>query len=165
MRRPVTDAALLFALVAAPAVAHAHARPWEAREPSVEPRPAHQLRNPARWPAEPNAPVAPIDAAKFTLAWASLCGVASDSSTGALAPKILAAAAAAKSDPFTLAALARFGSRCDASYRAKKGGAYGLLAIEPAMYRAAGAPDLPVDKADLTSKRLLDVDVNLAVGA
>ena len=33
------------------------------------------------------------------------------------------------------------------------------------MYRAAGAPELPVDKADLTSKRLLDPDVNLAVGA
>src|SRR6476646_6666446 len=155
--------ATLFALVAAPAVAHA--RPWDAREPSVEPKPAHQLRNPTRWPAEPDAPAAPLDAMKFTLAWASLCGVTSDSSTGALAPKILAAAAAAKSDPFTLAALARFGSRCDASYRAKKGGAYGLLAIEPAMYRATGAPDLPVDKADLTSKRLLDVNVNLAVGA
>jgi len=109
--------ASLFALVAAPAVAHA--RPWEAREPAVEPKPAHQLRNPARWPAEPELPVAPLDEMKFTLAWASLCGVASDSTTGALAPKILAAAKAAKSDPFTLAALARYGSHCDASYRAK----------------------------------------------
>ena len=155
--------ASLFALVAAPAVAHA--RPWEAREPSVEPKPAHQLRNPARWPAEPELPTAPLDEMKFTLAWAALCGVASDSTTGALAPKILAAAAAAKSDPFTLAALARYGSHCDASYRAKKGSAYGLLAIEPGLYRTGGAPELPVDKADLTSKRLLDPDVNLAVGA
>jgi hypothetical protein len=145
--------------------ASAWARPWEAREPSVEPKPAHQLRNPAKWPAEPELPAAPLDQMKFTLAWASLCGVPSDSATGALAPKVLAAATAAKTDPFTLAALARFGSRCDASYRAKKGGAYGLLAIEPAMYRTTGAPDLPVDKADLTSKRLLDVNVNLAVGA
>ena len=102
---------------------------------------------------------------KFTLAWASLCGVTSDSTTGALAPKILAAAAAAKSDPFMLAALARYGSHCDAAYKAKKGGAYGLLAIEPSMYRAAGAPELPVDKTDLTPKRLLEADVNLAVGA
>jgi murein DD-endopeptidase MepM/ murein hydrolase activator NlpD len=64
-----------------------------------------------------------------------------------------------------LAALARFGSNCDASYKAKKGGAYGLLAIEPTMYRVTGAPELPVDKADLTSKRLLEPEVNLAVGA
>jgi len=155
--------ALLFAFVAAPAVAHA--RPWEAREPSVEPKPAHQLRNPTRWPVEPELPTAPLDEMKFTLAWASLCGVSSDSATGALAPKILAAAAAAKSDPFTLAALARYGSRCDAAYKAKKGGAYGLLAIEPTMYRVPGAPELPVDKTDLTSKSLLDPDVNLAVGA
>jgi hypothetical protein len=163
--QPLAGATLLAvtALIAAPAAAHV--RPWEAREPSVEPRPAHQLRNPSRWPAEPDAPAAPLDEMKFRLAWASLCGVASDSSTGALAPKILAAATAVKSDPFTLAALARFGSHCDADYRAKKGGAYGLLAIEPGMYRSPGAPDLPVDKGDLTSKRLLDVDVNLAVGA
>jgi len=154
--------ALLFALVAAPAAAQA--RPWEAREPSVDPKPAHQLKNPAIWPAEPELPVAPLDEAKFAAAWAYLCGVAPDSRTAALAPKIIAAAAAAKSDPFTLAALARYGSRCDASYRGK-GGTYGLLAIEPGMYRVPGAPELTVDKGDLTSKRLLDPDVNLAVGA
>jgi len=165
--RPVTymapSGALLLALVAAPAVVHA--RPWEAREPSVEPKPAHQLRNPTRWPVEPDMPVAPLDEMKFTLAWASLCGVASDSATGALAPKIIAAATAAKSDPFTLAALARYGSHCDPAYKAKKGGSYGLLAIEPGMYRSPGSPELPVDKTDLTSKSLLDPDVNLAVGA
>ena len=33
------------------------------------------------------------------------------------------------------------------------------------MYRVPGAPELPVDKADLTSKRLLEPEVNLAVGA
>ena len=111
-------------------------------------------------------PTAPLDEMKFTLAWASLCGVASDSTTGALAPKILAAAAAAKSDPFTLAALARYGSHCDAGYKREEG-----RRLRPARDRAractapAGAPELPVDKADLTSKRLLDPDVNLAVGA
>jgi murein DD-endopeptidase MepM/ murein hydrolase activator NlpD len=160
--RETSAVALLFALVAAPAVAHA--RPWEAREASPEPKPAHQLRSTATWPTEPEMP-SPIDAAKFAASWAHLCGVAPDSSTAALAQKIVAAAAAAKSDPFMLAALARYTTRCDASYRAKKGGAYGLLGIEPAMYRASGAPDLPVDKADLTPKRLLDPDVNLAVGA
>ena len=110
-------------------------------------------------------PAAPIDAAKFTAAWVNLCGLKADSPAAALAPKIITAAAAAKSDPFTLAALARFGSRCDPAYKGKKGGSYGLLAIEPGMYRVPGAPELPVDKADLTSKRLLDPEVNLAVGA
>src|SRR4051794_21594401 len=124
--------ALLFALVAAPVTAQA--RPWEAREPSVDPKPAHQLKNPSMWPVEPEQPAAPLDEAKFAAAWAHLCGVSADSPTAALAPKIIAAAATAKSDPFTLAALARFGSRCDASYRGK-GGTYGLLAIEPGMYR------------------------------
>jgi len=152
----------LLALLAAPAAAHA--RPWEAREPSIEPKPAHQLRNPAKWPAEPDLPAAPLDEMKFTLAWASLCGVTSDSTIGALAPRILAAAKTAGSDPFTLAALARYGSHCDVAYKGK-GGTYGLLAIEPGMYRTEGAPTLPVDKNDLTSKRLLDPDVNLAVGA
>jgi hypothetical protein len=33
------------------------------------------------------------------------------------------------------------------------------------MYRVPGSPELPVDKNDLTSKRLLDPEVNLAVGA
>src|SRR4029079_7641798 len=36
---------------------------------------------------------------------------------------------------------------------------------EPGLYRTPGAPELPVDKADLTSKRLLEPDVNLAAGA
>jgi murein DD-endopeptidase MepM/ murein hydrolase activator NlpD len=155
----------LAASAAAPGVAQA-ARPWEAREPSVDPKPAHQLRDPgATWPAEPVTPASPIDAAKFTAAWASLCGVKADSAIAALAPKVLSAAAAAKSDPFMLAALARFGSRCDPAFRGKKGGTFGLLAIEPGMYRVPGAPDLPVDKADLTPKRLLDPEVNLTVGA
>src|ERR1051325_11500866 len=158
---PGPAGALLFVMFVAPAAAYA--RPWEAREPAIEPKPAHQLRNPGTWPAEPETP-APLDAAKFGAAWANLCGVAPDSSVAALAPKIIAAAAAFKSDPFTLAALARFGSHCDASYKGK-GGTYGLLAIEPGMYRVAGAPELPIDKSDLTSKRLLDPDVNLAVGA
>ena len=122
--RPVTGRSLwmlLAASAAAPGVAHA--RPWEAREPSVDPKPAHQLKNPAAvWPAEPEMPAAPIDATKFTAAWTSLCGVKADSPIAALAPKIIAAAAAAKSDPFTLAALARFGSRCDPAFKGRRAG-------------------------------------------
>src|SRR3954467_14640205 len=37
------------------------ARPWPVRAPSREPKPAHQLRNLATWPAEPPVP-AEIDA-------------------------------------------------------------------------------------------------------
>ncbi len=138
------------------------ARPWPARAPSVEPKPAHQLRNPATWPAEPEVP-APIDGARFQAAYAHLCVAAGDSPLVALAPQILAAADAAKVDPFTLAALGYFGSKCDPTFHAD--GRYGLLAIEPGMYRVPGAPEPPVDKADLTSRRLLDPTNNLAVGA
>jgi murein DD-endopeptidase MepM/ murein hydrolase activator NlpD len=148
------------ALVSAGGVAAA--RPWTAREPAVEPKPAHQLRNPATWPAEPEVP-APIDAARFLAAYAHLCGVEADSPTTAIAPAILTAADAAKSDPFTLAALAYFGSKCNPAFHAD--GRYGLLAIEPEMYRVPGAPPAPVDKADLTSRRLLDPTNNLTVGA
>ncbi len=82
-----------------------------------------------------------------------------------MAPQILVAAAAAQSDPFTLAALAHFRSRCDPSHKGK-GNTYGLLGIEPGMYRGVeGAPVVPVDKEDLTSKRLLDPVTNLTVGA
>jgi hypothetical protein len=56
----------------------------------------------------------------------------------------MTAADAAKSDPFTLAALGYFGSHCDVGFHGKDG-LYGLLAIDPSMYRVPGAPDLPVD--------------------
>jgi hypothetical protein len=138
------------------------ARPWSAREPAVEPKPAHQLRNPSTWPAEPEVP-APIDGARFQAAYAHLCGVEVDSPQAAIAPQILTAADSAKTDPFTLAALGYFGSKCNPAFHAD--GAYGLLAIEPAMYRVPGAPEPPVDRADLTSRRLLDPATSLAVGA
>jgi murein DD-endopeptidase MepM/ murein hydrolase activator NlpD len=154
--------ALAVAGALVPARGVAASRPWTAREPGVEPKPAHQLRNPATWPAEP-AVAAPIDAERFRTAFAHLCGVESDSPTTALAPAILTAADVAKSDPFTLAALAFFGSKCDPAFHAD--GRYGLLAIDSGMYRVAGSPALPVDKADLTSRRLLDPTNNLTVGA
>src|SRR5450755_2126937 len=100
------------------------ARPWTAREPAVEPKPAHQLRNPATWPAEPELP-APIDAARFRAAYAHLCGVETDSTKASLAGQILTAADATKSDPFTLAALGYFSSKCDPTFH--KDGAYGFL--------------------------------------
>jgi murein DD-endopeptidase MepM/ murein hydrolase activator NlpD len=155
-----------WALAAAGALVSASgaavARPWTAREPSIEPKPAHQLRNPSTWPAEPEVP-APLDGERFRAAYAHLCGVPADSSIAAIAPQILTAADTAKSDPFTLAALGYFGSNCDPAFHAD--GSYGLLAIQPGMYRVPGAPAPPVDKADLTSQRLRDPATNLAVGA
>jgi peptidase M23-like protein len=138
------------------------ARPWPPRQPTAEPRPAHQLRDPGTWPAEPSSP-APIDGTRFQAAYAHLCGVDLDSPRAAVAVDILGAALASKVDAFTLAALAYFGSKCDPDFHAK--GAYGLLAIDPQMYRTEGAPPPPVDRGDLTSRRLLDPDDNLAAGA
>src|ERR1700735_3380383 len=123
-------------LVAPGGIGVALARRWPARAPSVEPKPAHQLRNPATWPAEPEVP-APIDGARFQTAYAHLCVAAGDSPLVALAPRILARADAAKVDPCTLAALGYFGSKCDPAFHAD--GRYGLLAIEPGMYRVPGA--------------------------
>jgi hypothetical protein len=142
------------------------AKPWPPREPTVDPKPAHQLRNPtATWPAEPDAP-APIDEARFTAALAYLCNAKADApAMVSLAPKLLAAATAAKSDPFTLAALAQFASRCNPAYKGKKGGSYGLFGIDPAMFRVEGAPAAPLARDELTSRRLLDLDVSLSVGA
>ena len=134
--RRVLLAGALLCLGAGPAAA----RPWPARAPTVEPKPAHQLRDPATWPAEPEVP-APIDAVRFQAAYAHLCGVRRRRRPGRLlAAQILTAADAAKSDPFTLAALGYFGSHCDPGFH--KGGLYGLLAIDPSMYRVPGAPEL-----------------------
>ncbi len=164
----VTRAAALLVpclLVAATGTAMA-GKPWPPREPTREPNPAHQLRNPVTtWPAEPEAP-APIDDARFTAALAYLCNAKPDAPTMvALGPKIIAAATTAKTDPFTLAALAHFASRCKPDYKGKKGTTYGLFGIDPSMYRVAGSPAPPVDKNDLTSRRLLDPDVSLSVAA
>src|SRR5579884_652790 len=89
----------------------AWARSWTPRAPAAEPKPAHQLRNPATWPAEPAAP-APIDAAKFQAAYAHLCNLDATSSKAAIAAQVLAAAQTAGSDPFTLAALGYFNTGC-----------------------------------------------------
>jgi hypothetical protein len=142
--------------------ATALARPWPAREPAREPKPAHQLRNPSTWPAEPALP-APIDPTKFQQSFAHLCNVDVDSRVAALAPQILQAATAASTDPFTLSALALFTSHCDPKLH--KDGAYGLLGIQPGMYRSPDAPPPPVDKDKLSVRRLLDPATNIEVGA
>jgi murein DD-endopeptidase MepM/ murein hydrolase activator NlpD len=164
MRCPLTraqcafGALVLFAATSSVAVA----RPWPPRAPAVEPKPAHQLRTPSTWPAEPDAP-SPVDPAKFTAAYAHLCGFDPSSSKAAVAGQLLTAAQAGNSDPFTLAALGYFNTKCDPDFR--KDGRYGLLGIEPSMYRGeAGAPEPPVDRGQLTSRVLMDPAANLAAG-
>ena len=142
--------------------AHA-ARPWRARQPSVEPKPAHQLRNVATWPAEPATP-AEIDGDRFHAAFARLCVVDPDGAVADLAEGVLAAARAEGLDPFELAALAFTASGCNAKYQKRPG--VGLLAIDAEMYRAPDGPPLdPELRRSLTTRRLLDPATNLAVGA
>ena len=104
------------------------------------------------WPAEPEVP-APIDE-RASPRRSRTCATPSPTRRRwlSLGPKIIAAATAAHSDPFTLAALAHFASRCDPDYKGKKGGTYGLFGIEPGMFRVPGAPAPPVDKNDLTAE-------------
>jgi hypothetical protein len=148
--------------VAAASEAHA-ARPWRARQPSVEPKPAHQLRSIATWPAEPATPDE-IDGARFHLAFARLCAVDPDGAVADLADGVLAAARAEAIDPFALAAVAFTASGCNAKYKKRPG--VGLLAIDASMYRGEGAPPLdPALRPLLSTQRLLDPATNLAVGA
>jgi hypothetical protein len=157
----VAFAAAATALSVAGAAA---ARPAPVRRPSVEPAPAHQLRDPAgTWPAEPAAP-APVDPTRFRAAWVHLCSLAPDAPATALADDVLSAATAAGVDPFLLAALAVYPSGCKPQPRLR-GGGVGILAIDPAMYLAPGAPPPPVEPARLARRELRDPAANLAVGA
>ena len=142
--------------------AHAQ-RPARVRKPSVEPRPAHQLRNVATWPAEPETP-AQIDEAKFHTAFARLCAVDPDGAVADLAGPVLAAARAEGVDPFELAALAFAATGCNVKYQKRPG--VGLLGIDVGMYRAPEAPPLdPELRPLLTTRKLLAPATNLAVGA
>jgi hypothetical protein len=138
-------------------------RPWPARKPAVEPKPAHQLRNVATWPAEPVVP-AEIDGEKFHAAFARLCAVDPDGAVADLAGPTLAAARAEGVDPFELGALAFAATGCNAKYDKRTG--VGLLAIDPGMYLAPGAPALdPALRALLSKRKLRDPATSLAAGA
>ena len=138
------------------------AQPWIARTPSVEPKPAHQLRNLATWPAEPATPTE-IDDARFHAAFAHLCSVDADGKVAAMSGDVLAAARAAGVDPFTLAALAFTASDCDPKLKTRAG--VGLLGIDAGMYRRSSAPLDPDVRRALTTRQLLEPATNLAVGA
>jgi hypothetical protein len=135
------------------------AAPWARREAPVAPPHCHELESLERWPAEPPTPD-PIDPAKFREAVGYLCAKPPEAVP---ADEILAAAEASEVDPFLLAALMREQSRCDPKRHVRKG--FGLLMIQPAMYLAAGGPELPVERKQLGQKALLDAKTNLAVGA
>ena len=105
-----------LAASAADAVA-AERTPWPARKRRTEEgllRPGvHQLKDPKRWPAEPDSPPLPVDAAKFRAALAGMCeGMASPRLLGHLAEEILQVADEASVDPFLLGALVYRESRC-----------------------------------------------------
>jgi murein DD-endopeptidase MepM/ murein hydrolase activator NlpD len=138
------------------------ARPWTARTPTVEPKPAHQLLSLATWPAEPSVPAA-LDDDEFRAAFAHLCSVDAGGPVAALAADVLAAARAQAIDPFTLAALAFTGSDCDPTLKTR--GGVGLLAIDAHMYLVSNALLDPELRAQLTPRHLLVPAENIVVGA
>jgi murein DD-endopeptidase MepM/ murein hydrolase activator NlpD len=133
--------------------------PWPRRDCPVAPAPAHELESLERWGTEPATP-AEIDPVKFRTSVAYFCAMPEDK---VFSDEILEAANESKVDPFLLAALMREQSRCDPKKKLRQG--WGLLVIQPKMYLAPDAPELPVEKTDLTPKKLLNPKHNLSVGA
>jgi murein DD-endopeptidase MepM/ murein hydrolase activator NlpD len=152
----------VVAVLALLGTATAQARPWEARRPEREPIPAHQLRSISTWPAEPETPAA-IDPARFRASLVHLCGRRGETVGAEISDDLLAAATASQVDPFLLAALALFQSACNPALTSPTG--VGLLRIDRDMYAVAGAPKLPIEKAEWAENNLLDPKQNLSVGA
>jgi hypothetical protein len=91
--------------------------PWPARKRRTEEGPlrpgVHELKDPKRWPAEPESPPGPLDGAKFRVAFAGMCeGMAAPRMLGRISDEICQVADEAKVDPFLLAALVYRESRC-----------------------------------------------------
>jgi len=92
----------------------------------------HQLKDPRRWPAEPESPPAPLDEAKFRAALAGMCeGMASQRLLRRIAAEVLTVAAETGVDPFLLGALVYRQSRCVPTLVTSFG--TGLLQIQPRM--------------------------------
>lgn len=93
---------------------------------------AHEVKDPKRWPAEPESPPAPIDEARFRKSFAGMCeGMTSARMAGRIASEILQVAAEAKVDPFLLGALVYRQSRCVPTL--STGFGVGLLQIQAGM--------------------------------
>jgi len=92
----------------------------------------HEVKDPKRWPAEPDSPPAPIDEANFRTALSGLCeGMVSPRMLGRLADEIRQAADEASVDAFLLAALVYRESRCVPTLMTPFG--TGLLQIQTRM--------------------------------
>jgi murein DD-endopeptidase MepM/ murein hydrolase activator NlpD len=172
--RGFASAALFAVLIGGATTSAASSKPWTARRPPITPPAAHQLRDLARWPSEPDEPKQ-IDPIRFRLSVDHLCardnqqlksgGKApiptdaqnADAATGhPLGDLVLAAAAEAGVDPFLLAGLMFEQSACRAGFSSPLG--KGLLKIHPDMYRSPGAPPAPGEKADWTQSALIDAN-------
>jgi hypothetical protein len=130
--------ALALALVAAMGVEvlAAERPPWPARKRRVETGPlrpgVHALRDPGRWPAEPEAPPLPLDGTRFRAAFAGICaGMTTERMARRIADEILLVAGEAGVEPFMLAALVYRESRCVPTLVTPFG--TGLLQIQPGM--------------------------------
>jgi hypothetical protein len=143
-------------------VARAEARPWPARRPVRELQPAHQLRNPATWPTEPS-PIGEVDPVRFRAALVHLCGSRAEVTATSVSDDLLAAAGGAGVDPFLLAGLVFYQSRCDATLTSPTG--TGLLRLDRRLYQSPGAPRPPVESEEWARRNLLDPQQNLIVGA
>jgi hypothetical protein len=104
-------------LLTADALAAGARSPWPARKRRTEEgllRPGvHALKDPKRWPAEPESPPAPMDEVRFRKAFSGMCeGMASLRMLGRISEEIRQVADEAKLDPFLLAALVYRESRC-----------------------------------------------------
>lgn len=92
----------------------------------------HEVKDPKRWPAEPESPPDPIDGARFRGAFAGMCeGMTSERMARHIADEILEAAAEAHVDPFLLGALVYRESRCVPTL--STGFGVGLLQIQAGM--------------------------------
>jgi hypothetical protein len=113
--------------------------PWPARKRRTEAgllRPGvHELKDPKRWPVEPESPLAPFNAARFQAAFSGLCeGMASAHLLARLADEIRQVADEAKVDPFLLGALVYRESRCVPTLVTPFG--KGLMQIQTRMIQA-----------------------------
>ena len=137
----------------------AEGRPWKTRRPPTPPPPAHQLLDVQTWPDEPASPT-PVDPQTFRDSVAYLCRKPVDKVP---ADEVLAASREAGVDPFLLAALMSERSRCDS--RRKVRGGFGLLAIQPGMYRGPRAPRTGVHPTEWATPNLMSPRANVGLGA
>lgn len=112
-----------------------------------------------RWPDEPPAP-APVDVHQFRQSVAYLCRKPVDK---VHADEVLAASREGGVDAFLLAALMVERSRCDARKRSRNG--FGLLNIQPKLYRRPGAPRTGTHASEWTTASLMGPRSNLGLGA